>query len=87
MYTRRMPRMQVYLPTDLYEIVKARGLPASELLQEAVRTEVRRRKLQAASRRYTAELAAQVGQPAPRERAHAVAVARRIAAREDRKAG
>jgi len=87
MYTRRMPRMQVYLPTDLYEIVKQRGLPASELLQEAVRTEVRRRKLQAASRRYTAELAAQVGQPAPRERAHAVAMAQRIAGREDRKAG
>ena len=79
--------MQVYLPTDLYEIVKERGLPASELLQEAVRTEVRRRKLQAASRRYTAELAAQVGQPAPRERAQAAAVAQRIAAREDRKAG
>ena len=87
MYTRRMPRMQVYLPTDLYEIVKERRLPASELLQEAVRTEVRRRKLQAASRRYTAELAAQVGQPAPRERAHAVALAQRIAGRTDRKAG
>ena len=80
-------RMQVYLPADLYEIVKQRGLPASELLQEAVRAEVRRRKLQAASRRYTAELAAQLASPAPRERSHAVAVARRIAAREDRKAG
>ena len=68
MYTRRMPRMQVYLPEDLYEIVKARRLPASELLQEAVRSEVRRQKLQAASRRYTAELAAQVGQPTDRER-------------------
>lgn len=86
-YTRRMPRMQVYLPTDLYEIVKDCRLPASELLQEAVRTEVRRRKLQAASRRYTSELAAQVGQPAPRERARAVAMAQRIAARADRKAG
>jgi hypothetical protein len=38
-YPRRMPRMQVYLPADLYELVKKRGLPASELLQEAVRTE------------------------------------------------
>ena len=82
-----MPRMQVYLPTDLYEIVKERRLPASELLQEAVRTEMRRRKLQSASRRYTAELAAQVGQPVPRERARAVAVAQRIARRADRKAG
>ena len=87
MYTRRMPRMQVYLPTDLYEMVKERRLPASELLQNAVRTEVRRRKLESASRRYTTELAAQVGQPAPRERARAVAVAQRIAARTDRKAG
>ncbi|MCC6591103.1 MAG: hypothetical protein IT168_30740 [Bryobacterales bacterium] len=82
-----MPRMQVYLPTDLYEFVKECGLPASELLQEAVRTEVRRRKLQSASRRYTAELAAQVGQPTARENARAVAVARRIAGRRDRKAG
>jgi hypothetical protein len=87
MYTRRMPRMQVYLPTDLYEIVKEGRLPASELLQEAVRTEIRRRKLRAASRRYTTELAAQVGQPAARERARAVAVAQRIAGRTDRKAG
>ena len=87
MYTRRMPRMQVYLPMDLYEIVKEGGLSASQLLQEAVRTEVRRRKLRAASRRYTAELAAQVGQPGPRERARAVAVAQRIAGRTDRKAG
>jgi hypothetical protein len=79
--------MQVYLPSDLYEIVKERRLPASKLLQEAVRAELRRRKLQSASRRYTAELAAQVGQPAPRERAHAVAVAQRIAGRIGRKAG
>lgn len=82
-----MPRMQVYLPTDLYEIVKESRLPASELLQEAVRAEVRRRKLQAASRRYTAELAAQVGQPTPRERDRAVALAERIAGRRDRKTG
>ena len=78
--------MQVYLPTDLYEIVKERQFPASELLQEAVRTEVRRRKLESASRRYTAELAAQVGQPTHRERARAVALAQRIAGRTDRKA-
>jgi len=86
-YTRRMPRMQIYLPSDLYKIVKERRLPASELLQEAVRTEVRRRKLQSASRRYTAELAAEVGQAAPRERARAAAVAQRIAGRVNRKAG
>lgn len=87
MYTRRMPRMQVYLPADLYEMVKERRLPASELLQEAVRSEVRRRKLQSASRSYTVELAAQVGQPTPRELARAVAVAQRIARRTHRKTG
>lgn len=79
--------MQVYLPADLYAMVKERGLSASELLQEAVRTEVRRQKLQSASKRYTADLAEEIGQPAPRERARAVAVARRIAARTQRKAG
>ncbi len=79
--------MQVYLPTDLYDVVKGCRLPASELLQEAVRREVQRRKLESASRRYTTELAAEVGQPSPRVRARAVSVAQRIAGRTDRKAG
>lgn len=79
--------MQVYLPTDLYELVKERRLPASELLQQAVRTEVRRQKLQAASRRYTTELAAEVGEPAPRVRARATDLAQRISGRTDRKIG
>ena len=42
---RRMPRLQVYLPDDLYAQLKEHGLPASELLQEAVRAELRRRAL------------------------------------------
>lgn len=79
--------MQVYLPADLYEIVKERGLSASELLQEAVRAEVRRTKLLATSRRYTAELAAEVGQPAARESTRAAVLAQRIAGRTSRKAG
>jgi len=33
--------MQVYLPDDLYRAVKDLGLPASELLQAAVRAEFR----------------------------------------------
>jgi post-segregation antitoxin (ccd killing protein) len=82
-----MPRMQVYLPDDLYELVKDRGLAASELLQEAVRAEVRRRDLVAASEKYTAELAAEVGAPTARQRARAAGVAGRIAARSRRKAG
>jgi post-segregation antitoxin (ccd killing protein) len=82
-----MPRMQVYLPEDLYQMVKKRRLPASELLQDAVRAEVRRRELTAASERYTAELAAQVGVPTARQRARATDLARRIVARPHRKAG
>jgi post-segregation antitoxin (ccd killing protein) len=78
--------MQVYLPDDLYEQVKARRLPASELLQAAVRAEVRRQDLQAEADTYLAELVDQVGEPSPREQAHADAVARRAAARQAGKA-
>lgn len=31
--------MQVYLPDDLYDLVKKRRLPASELLQKASRSD------------------------------------------------
>ncbi len=73
--------MQVYLPDDLYEQVKARRLPASELLQEAVRAEVRRQDLLAEADAYLAELVAEVGEPSPQERARAEAIARRIGSR------
>lgn len=75
-----MPRMQIYLPDDLYDAVKKEQLSASELLQEAVRQELRRRELVAASEQYTAELEKRVGAPTPRQRAQAAALARRIAA-------
>jgi post-segregation antitoxin (ccd killing protein) len=73
--------MQVYLPDDLYQQVKDRRLPASELLQEAVRAEVRRQDLLAETDTYLAELIAEVGEPSAGERARAEAVARRIAGR------
>lgn len=82
-----MPRMQVYLPDDLYELVKARGLPASELLQKAVRAELRRQDLLTESDRYVAELVSQVGAPTSSEHARAKAVAGRVASRGRRKAG
>jgi post-segregation antitoxin (ccd killing protein) len=75
---RRMPRMQVYLPDDLYEQLKARGLPASELLQEAVRAELRRRELLERTDAYLADLIAEVGEPTAREIARAEALADRI---------
>jgi post-segregation antitoxin (ccd killing protein) len=81
-----MPRMQVYLPDDLYELVKKGRLPASELLQDAVRAEVRRRALLEETDKYLAELAAEVGQPGPRQRSRAKAIVTQIARRR-RKAG
>jgi len=74
----RMPRMQVYLPEDLYERVKAEKLPASELLQAAVRAELRRRELEHEADLYFAELVAEVGEPTPEQDASARASADRI---------
>ena len=79
--------MQVYLPDDLYDLIKKRRLPASELLQKAVRAEVRRLDLLAESDRYVADLVAQVGRPNAAERSRASAVAGRIARRATRKVG
>jgi len=73
-----MPRMQVYLPDSLYDAVKERGLPASELLQEAVQAELRRQELNEAADHYLSELIAEVGEPSLREQARADAIARRI---------
>jgi hypothetical protein len=70
--------MQVYLPDELYQQVKERKLPASELLQEAVRVELRRQELLEQTDEYLAELVAEVGEPSPREVARAEAIARRI---------
>ena len=73
-----MPRMQVYLPVELYEEVKARKLPASELLQDAVRAELRRMYLLEATDRYLEELTAEVGEPSSEEMAWAEELADRI---------
>lgn len=74
----RMPRMQVYLPDELYDAVKDRGLPASELLQRAVRVELRRLELLEAADDYLAELLAEVGEPTSDQVAGAQAVAERL---------
>jgi post-segregation antitoxin (ccd killing protein) len=79
--------MQVYLPDEMYEQVKAHGLPASELLQKAVRAELRRLELLAETDRYVADLVAEVGSPAAAERTRAASVARRLARRPVRQAG
>ena len=77
-----MPRLQVYLPDDLYDELKARDLPASELLQEAVRAELQRRDALEATDSYLDELAAEIGEPSPRQTARADAIARRIRDRQ-----
>jgi post-segregation antitoxin (ccd killing protein) len=58
-----MPRVQIYLSDDLHQAVKELGLPISELSQQAVRMELRRRELNAAADRYLAELAMALGGP------------------------
>ena len=79
--------MQVYLPDDLYKLVKKGRLPASELLQGAVRAEVRRRELLGEADRYLVDLTAEVGEPSARQRARASAIAQRIVRRRSRKTG
>lgn len=73
-----MPRMQVYLPEDLYRAVKERGLSASELLQDAVRAQLRRHALLQETESYLDELVQEVGEPSAKALARAEAVSRRI---------
>ena len=75
---RRMPRLQVYLPDELYRAVKERQLPASELLQGAVRAELRRQELLEETDRYLAELVGEVGEPSPASVARAERLAQRV---------
>jgi post-segregation antitoxin (ccd killing protein) len=75
---RRMPRVQVYLPDDLYKALKSSRLPASELLQIAVRAELERRAALDATDLYLSELAAEVGEPGPRQISQADAVVRGV---------
>lgn len=83
----RMPRMQVYLPDDLYRAVKDRNLPASDLLQEAVRVELRCQELVEASDDYLTELLSEVGQPSTADTARAHAIARRLARQSEQAVG
>jgi post-segregation antitoxin (ccd killing protein) len=84
-YSRRMPRMQVYLPEELYKVVKEQHLPASELLQDAVRAELHRQELLAETDRYVEELLDEVGEPSPRVAARAERLAAEIGGRSRRR--
>jgi len=78
--------MQVYLPDDLYSHVKRRGLRASELLQAAIRAELRRRRLSAEADRYVDALIAEVGEPSTADVARAGTIVRRIRRKRTRRA-
>ena len=58
-----MPRMQVYLSDDLYEVVKSQGLSASRLLQDAVRDHCVRQEKIAEAHAYAQEIFAELGPP------------------------
>ncbi len=79
--------MQVYLPAEMYEEVKARDLPVSQILQKAVAVELRRQDLVAAGDRYVTDLIAEVGAPTPAQRRRARAIVRGRGRRAPRKAG
>jgi hypothetical protein len=76
-----MPRIQVYLPDDLHREVKRSGLSPSELLQDAVRSELQRREQIARLDAYLSELEQEVGKPSRAAKARADAVVRRISRR------
>ena len=73
-----MPRVQVYLPNDLHDQLKQRNLPASELLQVALRAELERQDALAETEQYLDELVAEVGEPSQRQQTTANAIARRV---------
>lgn len=70
--------MQVYLPDELYAAVKDNDLPASKLLQDAVRSDLRSRELVAEAERHVAELIDEFGEPSAEAFAHAEALSRVI---------
>ena len=74
--------MQVYLSEELYAAVKEYKMPASKLLQDAVRTDLRRRELIEGARRYLEELIEEVGEPSAEEVAAAETLSR-VVRRDD----
>ena len=79
-----MPRLQVYLPDDLHRQVKERGLPASELLQIAVRAMVERVEALEALDSYITELEAELGPTSSQQSNRADAIVHAIRAHQSR---
>lgn len=74
----------MYLPEELYKVVKEQHLPASELLQDAVRAELRRQELLAETDRYVEDLLDEVGEPSPQVAARARRLSAEIGGRSRR---
>lgn len=82
-----MSRLQVYLPDELHRRLKEHGLAPSELLQRAVREELRRRELEAASDAYLAELIEEVGEPTAADMDYARQFVRELTGPTNRQTG
>ena len=76
--------MQVYLPEDLYRAVKDHGMRASELLQQAVRAELRRQEVLGETDRYIDELVTEVGEPSAQVAVRADRLVAEVAGRSGR---
>ncbi len=76
-----MPRIQVYLSSELHRELKRSGLSPSELLQDAVRSELQRRLQIARLDQYLTDLEKEVGKPARADKVRADAVVRRMTRR------
>ncbi|GAA1664771.1 hypothetical protein GCM10009745_03170 [Kribbella yunnanensis] len=72
--------MQIYLPDDLYAEVKSRKLPVSELLQGAIRAEIRREELILAMEEFLEDALHEFGEPSSEALGRAEDLAARIKA-------
>jgi post-segregation antitoxin (ccd killing protein) len=73
-----MPRIQVYVPSEMYAELKARDLPASQIFQSAVSAELERLRALDAVDEYLAELDAELGEPSAEDEAWAKGIVQRI---------
>jgi len=66
--------MTIYLPDDVYAVVKRRKLPVSEILQASIRRELEIEEKRAAADRLVRDLVREYGDPSPRDLAWAHAL-------------
>lgn len=78
-----MPRIQIYVPAEMYVELKKRDLPASQIFQEAVGAELARLKAIESLDEYLAELDEELGPPGPEEIAYAEALMARLRGHDD----